>query len=680
MDRIASRAIALSALEPRPALPSGIWVADALFQLSIRAGGPMAKVFLSYVREDEKKARTLAGLLEQAGHKVWWDRQIKSGAQYSREIDAALNAADLVVVLWSHASIESAWVRDEAAAGRDRGCLVPVRLDGCEPPLGFRQYQTLDLSRWSGRGDSRLLKDLITAVGASHEPANSSPAPPPRGSSAAQPRRLSWWVVAGTLLLLALAGTGFWWSSRSGAHIPVVAIDSASDTPESRDAARELAVALGELQSAQSSSFQLISGARSADLRLQVGAANSSGRLRRDLSVVSGSNGSILWSTSLHGSEPDALSRQLTLTTERVLSCALEGLLDRKDRIDSNTLRLYLSACSGLQDVYGNDEYHPELERLFEQVVVTAPHFAGAWAKLLQSEAEPAAGADPPPLLVASLRKHIKAAEALGFDMGELYAAKAALLPADDFLGKFALYDAGVKADPGNPLLYQLRSYEAQRVGRMSQMVADSAQAMQLDPLSPALAENYASSLAYSGQVQAGYVQLQKAEAKWPGAPNLTFARFRLDLRFGDPKEALALYRSGGGTTTIDPAMESFIEARIDPNPANVQKAVDAERAQFAQDPRYIAGLLQVLGQFGRKDEAIQVMRDYPRPDATGYNADTFFRPAMRDIWRDPRSIGAAAHMGLLAYWVKSGNWPDFCFDPTLPYDCKKEAAKYLKA
>lgn len=639
----------------------------------------MAKVFLSYVREDEKKARTLAAVLERAGHQVWWDRQIKGGAQYSREIDTALKAADAVVVLWSEASIESAWVRDEAAAGRDSGCLVPVRLDGAQAPLGFRQYQTIDLSLWSGRGHRRQLNELMVAVSA----------PAEQDSSAGLAQRSSWpqirlcrvlgWLASGALLLVGLLGTAVWWSNRSEGHTPVVAIEAASATPQSREVAHELTVALGELQSAQSNSFQLISAAGHADLRLQVGSMNSSARLRRDLSVLSGANSSILWSTSLERppAEGDALSRQLTLTSERVLSCALEALSDRKDRIDLNSLKLYLGGCSLLQDVYGNDEYHPELERLFEQVVASAPHFRGAWAKLLQSEAEPAAQPDPPPSLVDNLRKHISAVEARGFDMGELYAAKAALLPPDDFFGKFALYDAGIKRDPNNPLLYQLRGYESQRVGRMTQMVADAAQAMQLDPLSPALAENYASSLAYSGQVQAGYVQLQKAEAKWPGAPNLTFARFRLDLRFGDPKEALAMYRGGRGTTAIDPAMESFIEARVDPTPTNVQKAIDEERAQFAQDPRYIAGVLQVLGQFGRKDKAIDVMLHYPRPDATGYNADTFFRPAMRDIWRDPRSIAAAAHMGLLAYWVKSGKWPDFCFDPTLPYDCKREGERY---
>jgi hypothetical protein len=37
-----------------------------------------------------------------------------------------------------------------------------------------------------------------------------------------------------------------------------------------------------------------------------------------------------------------------------------------------------------------------------------------------------------------------------------------------------------------------------------------------------------------------------------------------------------------------------------------------------------------------------------------------------------------AKSTGLLAYWQESGHWPDFCSDPNLTYDCKKEAAKLL--
>src|SRR5689334_13498775 len=104
----------------------------------------MASVFLSYDRVDSDRARHFAHALEKAGHQVWWDLHVRSGAQFSKVIEEALKAADVVVVLWSRYAIDSAWVRDEAAAGRDSNRLVPVTIDGTEPPLGFRQFQTID--------------------------------------------------------------------------------------------------------------------------------------------------------------------------------------------------------------------------------------------------------------------------------------------------------------------------------------------------------------------------------------------------------------------------------------------------------------------------------------------------------------------------------------------------------
>lgn len=92
----------------------------------------MASVFLSYARKDSDRARAIALALEKAGDAVWWDSHIDGGAEYGREIELALQQSDAVVVLWSQASVESAWARDEAAAGRDRGRLVPVRLDDIE--------------------------------------------------------------------------------------------------------------------------------------------------------------------------------------------------------------------------------------------------------------------------------------------------------------------------------------------------------------------------------------------------------------------------------------------------------------------------------------------------------------------------------------------------------------------
>src|SRR5215212_5384273 len=138
---------------PAAPLPTALLARAGLSVQHHRRGGLlMASVFLSYDRDDASKARPIATALENAGHSVWWDLHVRGGAQFSKVIEEALKAADAVVVVWSKNSVESAWVRDEAAAGRDSGRLVPVTIDGTEAPLGFRQFQTIDLSRWKGRG------------------------------------------------------------------------------------------------------------------------------------------------------------------------------------------------------------------------------------------------------------------------------------------------------------------------------------------------------------------------------------------------------------------------------------------------------------------------------------------------------------------------------------------------
>ena len=100
-----------------------------------------------------------------AGHEVWWDRHLHGGSRFAAEIDRALMDAEAVVVLWSPHSIDSSWVQDEAAEGRDSGRLVPVSLGAAKPPLGFRQFQTINLGSWAGQGSPEALDELLEAIG-----------------------------------------------------------------------------------------------------------------------------------------------------------------------------------------------------------------------------------------------------------------------------------------------------------------------------------------------------------------------------------------------------------------------------------------------------------------------------------------------------------------------------------
>jgi len=140
--------------------------------VSEREQGTTARqtVFLSYARADQQQAAQLAKALEANGFDVWWDALIEGGAAFARTIETALDDADAVVVAWSRASVASDWVLDEASRGRDERKLVPVSLDGTEPPLGFRQYQSVDISRWQGAADSRELAVLARAIRAAAGP------------------------------------------------------------------------------------------------------------------------------------------------------------------------------------------------------------------------------------------------------------------------------------------------------------------------------------------------------------------------------------------------------------------------------------------------------------------------------------------------------------------------------
>ncbi|MBA3511029.1 TIR domain-containing protein [Sphingomonas sp.] len=157
----------------------------------------MADVFLSYARPDRVTAERLAGAIADTGLTVWWDRHIKGGSDFSRDIEKQLNAASKVLVMWSKEAADSRWVRDEASVAADSGRLVAVTIDGTPPPLGFRQFQTIDLKKWAAKG-----APIPPALAEALEVEKSAPA---ERSVSRPPRRL---IAAGIgALLLAGAAT-----------------------------------------------------------------------------------------------------------------------------------------------------------------------------------------------------------------------------------------------------------------------------------------------------------------------------------------------------------------------------------------------------------------------------------------------------------------------------------------
>ena len=307
----------------------------------------MAGVFLSYDHEDVALALPLVRAFENAGHTVWFDRQVHGGAQYSRKIEQALEEADAVVVLWTARSLDSAWVRDEAAEGRDRGKLVPLSLGGVTPPMGFRQFQTVDLGLWKGRGKVPRLRELLEAIRsqAGEAAAERHTQAVVKGPALSAARQVNGsYIGAATVLSLGVVG-GWWLLQRSEAPL-VVAVQSADPSPQSQALVRDLFVKLGRLQAANPDALEIVADrkGKSADFTFQVSASPTAERAAASVSML-GPDRALLWSNDFErpADQYSDLKQQLALTAARVVGCATEAVTNQGGKLNQQTLKLYLN-------------------------------------------------------------------------------------------------------------------------------------------------------------------------------------------------------------------------------------------------------------------------------------------------------------------------------------------------
>jgi len=124
----------------------------------------MADIFFSYKSDERERVAPIVARLEAEGWSVFWDRKTPVGATWSAFIRENLEQAKGVLVVWSHASVESHWVEIEAGKGRDLGCFVPLKLDEVEPPFGFEHIQAADFTRWPGDPSTIEWQGLTEAV------------------------------------------------------------------------------------------------------------------------------------------------------------------------------------------------------------------------------------------------------------------------------------------------------------------------------------------------------------------------------------------------------------------------------------------------------------------------------------------------------------------------------------
>src|SRR5260221_6194569 len=457
----------------------------------------MAKLFLSYSRKDEAKARRFTTWLEREGHDVWRDEDdIGGGASFSSEIEKALKDSDAVLALWSAESVQSAWVRDEAAYGRDPGKLIPFSLDGTEPPLGFRQFQTVSLSSWKGHREPANADRIRHAIARVADLPQSAFVP-----RTAAGRRLPERVFGSPLLigsLIAVAAAVFalflwqpWSNNNRQIAIAVLPSPQSSNRAMAADYANVAAADMAAFLPRRFDRATVIAPADASgavsDYRMQISTDPHGAGANASLTLTDEDGHASLWSDNW--SVADASAADLKAEVSAAASKAALCLTDARGgtrRLSQPALGLYLSGCTGLG---GTKLSNADFVTMFERITKLAPGFAPGWDYLALSRSWIAQSLEDssPARHAAAVRiapDAIAVARKLNPNRAMSYDAEYHLIYRDHFRGLQVLEKAA-QLDPDDGRIQMHLSDELTSVGRMSDSVQAAQRGVELAPRAP---------------------------------------------------------------------------------------------------------------------------------------------------------------------------------------------------
>jgi TolB-like protein/Flp pilus assembly protein TadD len=616
-------------------------------------------VFLSYSHADAAIATKLAAALGNAGYTVWWDSLIEGGARFSARIREALDKADVVVVLWSRNSIESDWVCDEASQGRDRSRLVPLSIDGSKPPLGFRQYQTINFKGWRGSPSATSFVALEGAIGSvvggdRAKRRAAGPAATPMVS-----RRAA--MAMGGGALVAVAGLGAWQAGLIGggseehsiAVLPFRDLGgsgaqdflAAGMTEQVRSALSRIA-ALKVLAGTSSDAAQKETTEASA-IAAKLGVAylldgsvqRAGDRVRVAINLSNGKTGFSEWSQTLDRQLSDVFALQNEIA--RLVATAMTVRVATAEPAHGGTrnVRAYEELLKGrkLYLAASGEESDRAAMAHFEVAIAADPQFALARAALSRVLASLAAdGADAAELkgfYERAIAEATKAVE-LAPSLPEAHIAKGYALWAGrlDMKGAQPSYDKAAELGAGDADIMSLYAYFAARTGRASAARGAIERALALDPLNPRTWRGAGSVAINTGNPVEAVAKLDRALALNPKMTNARALKAYALMLLDKPKEARAALE-GEPSNMFRLTALGMLGART-----GNRALAETSLAQLVKEEGDAALYQQaeVLAQMGRKADALDRLE---RARAVGDSGLTLMKvdPFLEPLRGEPR-------------------------------------------
>ena len=653
----------------------------------------MGAIFLSYARENRGSAEAIAKTLETAGHDVWWDRRLDGGEEFADEIEAALAKADVVVVAWSKDSVKSRWVRDEAAEGGDSGRLIPVCLDTSLPPMGFRQFHTIDLAGWKGSKRDQRTANLLNAI----ERRLNGKAEPALSVRSTRPASRSGWakstwfrVIAAAFVLLIAAETIFFATRYGSSNAPlkptfaVVPFTTANTDPQLRELSTQARDSIAHTFSQSGVPVRLVDavttkGPAKADFTISGDFSRTAGKIIANMRLTD-----VAHSATVYSKQFEAGPEELKDLPERI-GAQLAGdlawaspmlILDRRKPLDPALIA----------DLFQGGLEGPEALQAYQsskRVAAKAPdnpngHIAVAFNTafaLSQLPMQERAQAVTDALRAADRARKL----APGF--GDTYAtwcllhSETRITECEDWLR------AGRQVDPDAPFLNTFLSHWMRDVGRFNESADLARLAHSHDIYFPTKIGWMLKTLEYSGDSDGARDLYQKGVRWWPQAKPMLFRNRLFGLMDRGDFDAMRRLEEEVGP---DAFPNGYV--RTDALASAVKsKSVPALKRACPENANYVLALRCMLAfsALGDQDSAYAIAGKY-YPRRVGRNAADTERIWLEDpegvgqlefvtspfaapMRRDPRYLTLAQRTGLLAYW-RTGRLPDFCRKQPEPF------------
>ncbi|HEX3363791.1 winged helix-turn-helix domain-containing protein [Phenylobacterium sp.] len=501
-------------------------------------------------------------------------------------------------------------------------------------------------------------------------------------------------ALALVLAVLALAGALVWrmgpWRTAAPEE-PRIAIQPV--TLLGGDARlKELAAVLsddiaGVLNQTHVGAMPVGTGGPRADILVGAAMALEGDQLRVRAYLLDARSGYILWSESFAGSvEAAAVVRdEVAGAVTEAASIALEPYQQKGLQLDPQTLALYVKGTWAFTEP--DALRGEEASQAYRAAVARNPKFVAARSMLALLEALPATQEPKGPARTEAIaRVRGEALKAIADDARAAGGAFEALSRLDRYAAPTDLVRledellAGAAKAPLAPFLHVRECELLVEVGRARDAITYCQRAIALRPLGTPFHPPYAHALYVDGDLDLARDELATALRFHPDSLNARTRRAEMALFSEDPDEALRRIRDDKLRPQDWQAdhvalAELFLRARRTHDPVDAHRFLDEARRMMKAGrlpPRYLVLCAATLGDL---DAAFEILTT-PGLD---FEPDGFlFEPEAAALRRDRRFWTVAQSMGLVSYWRTRNVWPEFCSEPTLPYDCRVEAARLV--